>query len=451
MIAELCSAFVNVPAEKVDDEINRWMAFVVTTLGVDRGTLFQISVDNSSGVLTHTWAPTKSLSLAKNSIAELREGIYVLPWSVEKMLRGEHIVFSSIDELPDNATEDRNFFASQGTKSNATYPLSVGGQLVGALAFSSVSAERQWSEELVQRLQMVAHVFANALARKRADIELKDAADRYQTLFESANDAILVLNENRIVECNLNCVPMFGCENRTDLIGHGPWELSPPLQDDGENSLDKIVRLFEQARDGFPQTFYWKCRRNDESIFDAEISINAFKVSGMVLLLAIVRDISIQAQAKAILRESNDRLQAERILLGEKNSALRAILTQIEQQRIEYEEKVCSSLEHILTPLVKKLRVDNGKLNNKELTKLEDALESIIGKGVDTYKENYAKLSPRETEICELIVKGLSSKEISESLHVSPQTIHKHREFIRRKFNIQNLEINLPTYLRTKM
>lgn len=451
MISELCSAFVNVHADMVDNEINSWMAFIVTTLGVDRGTLFQISENSSSGVLTHTWAPTKSLSLSKNSIAELREGVYVLPWSVAKMLLGEHIVFSSLEELPDNATEDREFFTSQGTKSNVTFPLSVGGELIGALAFSAVSAERQWPEELLQRLQMVAHVFANALARKRADIELKDSAERYRALFESANDAILVLNENLIVECNLNCVPMFGCANMSDLIGRGPWELSPPQQDDGEASLDKITRLLDQALEGFPQSFYWKCRRHDDSTFAAEVSLNSFKASGLTLLLAIIRDISAHVQAKDILRESNDRLQAERALLGEKNAALRTILTQIEQQRIEYEEKVCSSLEHILTPVVKKLRLGDGRLNNKELTKLEDAVESIVGRGINTYKENFAKLTPRETEICELIVKGQSSKEISESLHVSPQTIHKHRELIRRKFNIQNLEINLPTYLRTKM
>jgi ATP/maltotriose-dependent transcriptional regulator MalT len=150
------------------------------------------------------------------------------------------------------------------------------------------------------------------------------------------------------------------------------------------------------------------------------------------------------------LRESNERLQAERVLLAEKNTALRAILDQLEQQRIEFKEEACSSLEHIFAPLVKKLRTGDGRLNKRELAELEDAFESIVGKGVNTFKENFAKLSPRETEICELIVKGLTSKEISEALNVAPQTIHKHREIIRRKLKIQNLEINLPTYLRSK-
>ncbi len=217
MISELCSAFVNVLADEVDEEINRWLAFVITTLGVDRGTLFQISEDNSSGILTHTWAAKKSYALDKSSIAELREGVYVLPWSVEKMLRGEHIVFSSMDELPLDATADREFYQSHGTKSNVTIPLLVGGGLVGAIAFSSVQFETQWSDELIQRLQMVAHVFASALSRKIADIELKSAFVRYQTLFESANDAIFVMNEGKIVECNGHCVAMFNCQAKPTL------------------------------------------------------------------------------------------------------------------------------------------------------------------------------------------------------------------------------------------
>ncbi len=137
-------------------------------------------------------------------------------------------------------------------------------------------------------------------------------------------------------------------------------------------------------------------------------------------------------------------------MLGEKNAALRAILSEIEQQRIEYEEKVCASLKNIFAPSLKKLRAADGKLNNKDLTKLEDAFESLVGQGVNTFKENYAKLSPRETEVCEFIAQGKSSKEISDLLNVAPQTIHKHREIIRRKLKIQNLEINLPTYLRNK-
>ena len=103
MIYELCSAFVNVSADEVDTEINRWLAFIVTYLGVDRGTLFQISDDPSSNLLTHTWAANKSLSLRNGSIGRLNDAASVLPWAVEKMLRREPVIFSSRRTVPNQS------------------------------------------------------------------------------------------------------------------------------------------------------------------------------------------------------------------------------------------------------------------------------------------------------------------------------------------------------------
>jgi PAS domain S-box-containing protein len=450
MISELCSAFVNVPAGEVDMEIDRWLAFIVKYLGVDRGTLFQISDDHTSSLLTHTWAANKSLALNKGVVADLSEAIAALPWAVEKLLRREPVVFSSVEDLPEEASFDRQYFETQGTRSLVTMPLAVAGKVIGAVAFSATLREIHWSEELIRRLQMVAHVFASAISRKRSDIEHKYAIDRYQTLFETASDGILVLGQERIADCNGRSIAMFGCRLKSELIDQTLWQFSPPFQADGRPSHDRMKRLLELAAHGIPQKFFWQYRRMDESLFEAEVALSALRVSREILVLAIVRDITVHVETENSLKETNERLQAERALLGEKNAALRAILTQLEQQRIEFEERVCSSLEHMFAPYLQKLRSGNGRLNNRELAELEDAFESIVGKGVNTFKENYAKLSPREAEICELIAKGLSSKEISEALNVAPQTVHKHRETIRRKLRIQNLEINLSTYLRNK-
>ena len=43
----------------------------------------------------------------------------------------------------------------------------------GALAFGAVRQEREWPEVLRDRLSVVAHVFANALERKRSDLALQ--------------------------------------------------------------------------------------------------------------------------------------------------------------------------------------------------------------------------------------------------------------------------------------
>jgi transcriptional regulator with GAF, ATPase, and Fis domain len=100
----------------------------------------------------------------------------LLPWSLARILAGETIVFSSLSEVPDDAP-DRETIARLGTKSNVTVPLIVSGQIIGALAFGSMREERQWSPDIVSRLRLLGQVFASALARRRAELDLRQALE----------------------------------------------------------------------------------------------------------------------------------------------------------------------------------------------------------------------------------------------------------------------------------
>lgn len=156
-------------------------------------------------------------------------------------------------------------------------------------------------------------------------------------------------------------------------------------------------------------------------------------------------------QAYQELQVANTRLLDEQKELMEKNIALQTILNHLERERMEYRRDICTSIDHALTPAIKRLRSREATAGNRDLATLEDALASIIGGGIDTFETNYNKLTPRETEICTRIAQGRTSKEIAGALHLSVQTVHKHREAIRRKLQVQNLDINLSTYLRHRV
>ena len=92
---------------------------------------------------------------------------------------------------PSTATTSASF----GVKSNLTVPLSVGGASpVGALGFNTTRAERDWPDALVKRLQLVAQVFANALARKRADEALRESEERLALAADSAEAGLWILD-----------------------------------------------------------------------------------------------------------------------------------------------------------------------------------------------------------------------------------------------------------------
>jgi transcriptional regulator with GAF, ATPase, and Fis domain len=93
------------------------------------------------------------------------------------MLAGRLVVLASVEEsLPAEAAVDRENALRLGITSSLTLPLLVGGEPpVGALAFNSLRGQRDWPDAMVKRLQLVAQVFTNALARKRADQALQQS------------------------------------------------------------------------------------------------------------------------------------------------------------------------------------------------------------------------------------------------------------------------------------
>ena len=104
--------------------------------------------------------------------------------------------FSALEELPAEACRDADAYRHFGIKSNLTVPLAAGGKPpIGALGFNTTRAERNWPEALVQRLQLVAQIFINALARKRADEQLKKQLEEIEELKQRLEKENLYLRE----------------------------------------------------------------------------------------------------------------------------------------------------------------------------------------------------------------------------------------------------------------
>jgi len=133
---------------------------------------------------------------------------------------------------------------------------------------------------------------------------LKLSEDRHRTLFESANDAIMILAGERFIDCNFTTVAMFGCGNREEIIGRSPWDFSPPIQPDGEPSKLKATRIILSALNGEPQRFVWQHVRRDGTLFDVEISLNRLEAGNELLLQAIVRDVTERNQMEERIRKS---------------------------------------------------------------------------------------------------------------------------------------------------
>src|SRR5262245_41949155 len=215
LVIDLAACFLHLEPDQVDQAIGDCLRHIVVTLGLDRSTLFQRSGDDL--VVTHSWAVP-----GQDPFPEVW-GRADLPWSSAEVMAGGSIVFSSLDDLPPEAAVDRSVFARFGPRSNASMPLTAGGQVIGALAFGTMRAERTWSPAVLSRLRSVAHMVAGVLARRDMDHQLR---------------AALVTNEE--LRARLERENKYLCEQARSLVG------SPRLVGQGR-AMQRVLSIVERV------------------------------------------------------------------------------------------------------------------------------------------------------------------------------------------------------------
>ena len=192
VLAEISGRFVNLSAERLDSEIVDAERRICESLGFDVAGLWQWSDEvPGSLLLTHLYGAVEA------PLPERMEASEYFPWYQQQLLAGRVVAFSSLEELPPEAGRDADSCRHFGIKSNLTIPLAMGGKPpIGALGFNTTRSERNWPGALVKRLQLIAQIFMNALARKRADETLRKHLKEIEVLRQRLEKENIYLRED---------------------------------------------------------------------------------------------------------------------------------------------------------------------------------------------------------------------------------------------------------------
>lgn len=127
--------------------------------------------------------------------------------------------------------------------------------------------------------------------KKKVEKALEESEKKYRILFEHANDAVFVIRDLKIFQCNRKTEELFGTDSE-NIIGKSPLDFSPQIQADGRPSVDKAADIINRALQGEAQIFEWLHNRSDGTCFLAEISLKAMNLDGESYILCIARDLS---------------------------------------------------------------------------------------------------------------------------------------------------------------
>lgn len=172
LLFELSASFINIATEDVDARINHTLRRLGKFMDVDRCFIDQFSDDKCEFRVTHFWAH-ESLE-PDDFLGEVLLNEEV-PWYTARMLSGQSLIFSHVDEVPDEAAAEKAYIRRVGIKSSVIVPLIVDGDVIGDFGIDVIRSERVWTGNLVQGLQVVGGIFGNALVRKRTEKKLRTA------------------------------------------------------------------------------------------------------------------------------------------------------------------------------------------------------------------------------------------------------------------------------------
>ncbi|MEH6502802.1 MAG: EAL domain-containing protein [Cycloclasticus sp.] len=132
----------------------------------------------------------------------------------------------------------------------------------------------------------------------------------FQQLFHNMADASILCNEEgSLVDCNQAALDLLGYENKADLLGLSPEDISPIVQSNGEISHNKTIEVTTLTITNGSHRFEWEHLKRDGTLVSVEVVITAIIINNQQMFHAIWRDISERLAFEKKLLASEKKLQ----------------------------------------------------------------------------------------------------------------------------------------------
>lgn len=149
--------------------------------------------------------------------------------------------------------------------------------------------------------------------RRQAEETLRLTALKYQLLFDSSRDALMILSPPswRFSGANKATLELFGVAGVAEFCAFAPWEISPEFQPDERRSREKAMEVIERALREGSHYFEWLHQRLDGRQFISDVLLTRMELGDEVFLQATVRDITERKRLARALAEAQVLAESE--------------------------------------------------------------------------------------------------------------------------------------------
>ena len=207
-LRSLSARFVGVSPEHLDPAIDSSLQSIAEFYDVDCIILCQMANDESQLTITHSWT-APGFKITADVISST-----TVPWIFQKLIRGETVVCSRLDDLPEEAAQDKKYLQEVNYQSSICMPLQSGEKFLGCVCLVSLSRQRTWPDKMLRSLQPTVKMLSSELARKCAYETLRESEARLNLAVTSANAGLWVVN--------LDTGHVWVTEKTRELFGFAP-------------------------------------------------------------------------------------------------------------------------------------------------------------------------------------------------------------------------------------
>ena len=295
VLTNVSASFINVDGEEIDSLMEQALRLVGELFGMDRSYVFLLSDDGTMMTNTHEWCAA-GVEPHKDQLQEIPTK--AVPWLMEKLRTKETIRVSDVEELPEEAVQEREILKLHDVHSIIAVPMFSGSRLTGYVGIDAAHTERVWSDEHSGLLTILGELFVSAMQRRQAIIDLRTSEANYRTIFDAVNDGIIVqdITSGLIVDVNAK-----GCE----LYGYTREEMRQRRLEDivTPTAAEEVLRLGQKSIIEEPQALEQLVRHRFGYEFWVEYRFIPVRINDRECLLVMVRDIHTRKQVEMQLRK----------------------------------------------------------------------------------------------------------------------------------------------------
>lgn len=264
---------------------------------------------------------------------------------------------------------------------------------------------------------------------------LEDSTNLFSSLFETIKDATIIADpELTIVAANPAATALLE-SGEAPLVGMGFKDFVPHS---AEGHFDRgLERCFEEEQ--------WTGRMDIISRTGKKIPVEL-----VVWQVELTDDRMIQILLKDLTekRKLTQGLEKTKTEVEGMNMAMKKLIQYMEEEKREIKDELVQQVKNQVLPTVERMAESRNPEQRSLYKRVIRSQIADISKGSQDKLERLGiMLTPREMDVCRMILLGKKGNEVAEAMSISFETLQTHRKNIRRKLNLTGKKIGLASYL----